>query len=379
MKHKIIITESQYEALLLNIKEQDRRVQIGGQTLRFGKSKTEKTKLNQKDGKYEVTIPENEWDSYIAKNESVLLDLWKRHGQKTYTTNWMEIKSKDKRFAVGILETFIKGEYTSCNIKKKGEVTTEPAKTESSGKQYPTETYSLPASVPPNSDFFVDNEWILTDVFKQMVENDIVSVINKNVQEIITKYPDAEKRPNVYLKSLSINTSCSTLPNGVPKSSPGAAKYSKGISFVQLSNERNNAAKQYIIDRLKQLNVGIDDNTKITQNPNGTNTGNLLGTSGPTWNSSLSKAEKNSLRPKYEQYKYAKINLDLQFNTFQPVPGPESGSTTPEKVIDNTDYDVTMSKYSGGFSIKLPKFSFKLGGKNKGCKGTRSLACPYFG
>ena len=251
----------------------------------------------------------------------------------------------------------------------------EPEKVDD-GKQYPAETFKLPAELPDHSDFFVNNEWVLTEVFKQMVEKDIVSIITNTVEKIIQQFPDAKNRPNVYLKSLSIDTSCSTLPNGIPKNSPGDEKYSKGITFVQLSTERNNAAKQYVIDRLKQLNVGMDDNTVITQNPDGSNKGNLLGTSGPTWDSSLSKAEKDSLRPKYEQYKYARIKLELVFNTYKPSPEPVPVKTPPT-VIGNVDYDVRMTRYKGGFTIKIPPFSIKFG-KNKGWKGSRSLACSYF-
>jgi hypothetical protein len=377
MKHKIIITESQYEALLENINEQTKSIGWGKKTLNFGNSKFKKNEFNQSGGKYTVTIPENKWDEYIAKNENTIISIFKKNGSKVSVTNWSEIKMNDKRFAVGILEEFIKGDYTSIRITKKGETVTEPEKIEDTGKKYPAESFSLPASVPPSSDFFVNNEWILTDVFKQMVENDIVSIITTNVEKIIQQFPEAKNRPNVYLRSLTINTSCSTLPNGVPKSSPGAGKYSKGISFVQLSTERNNAAKQYVIDRLKQLNVGIDDNTIITQNPNGSNTGNLLGTSGPTWDSSLPKAQKDALRPKYEQYKYAKVNLELVFNTYQPSPEP-TPEKTPPKVITNVDYDVRMTKYTGGFKITIPPLKITFG-KNKGWKGKRSLACPYFG
>lgn len=375
MKHKIIITESQYEALLGSLNEQTNSIGWDKKTLHFGKSKFSKNEFSQSGGKYTVTIPENQWDAYIAKNEDKIVGIFKRNQAKDSLTNWSEIKVSDKRFAVGILESFIKGGYESIRITKKGEVVTEPEKTDDS-KKYPAESFSLPASVPPNSDFFVNNEWILTDVFKQMVETDIVSVINTNVARIIQQIPEAKDRTNVYLKSLSIDTSCSTLPNGVPKSSPGAGKYSKGITFVQLSTERNNAAKQYIIDRLKQLNVGIDDNTVITQNPNGSNTGNLLGTSGPTWNSSLSKAEKDKLRPDYEQYKYAKVNLDLVFNTYKPTPEPIPVKTPPT-VIGNVDYNVKMTKSKGGFSVTIPPFRIKFG-KNKGWKGSRSLACSYF-
>lgn len=377
MKNKIIITESQYEALLENLKEQTKDIGWGKKTFHFGKSKFSKNEFSQSGGKYTVTIPENEWDAYIAKNENKIITIFKKNGSKQSVTNWGEIKVSDKRFAVGILEAFIKGDYESIRITKKGEKVTEPEKPVDTGKQYPAESFSLPASVPPNSDFFVNNEWILTDVFKQMVETDIVNVITTNNAQIIKDIPEAKDRINVYLKSLSIDTSCSTLPNGIPKSSPGAGKYSKGITFVQLSTERNNAAKQYVIDRLKQLKVGMDDNTVISQNPNGSNTGNLLGTSGPTWDSSLSKAEKDKLRPDYEQYKYARIKLELVFNTYKPTPEPVP-VPVPPKEITNVDYDVRMTKYKGGFKITIPPFRIKFG-KNKGWKGTRSLACPYFG
>lgn len=44
MKHKIIITESQYGALLSKLNEQS-SMQFGGKKLRFGKSKFEKMSL----------------------------------------------------------------------------------------------------------------------------------------------------------------------------------------------------------------------------------------------------------------------------------------------------------------------------------------------
>lgn len=376
MKTKILITESQYDILLQSINEQNKSVTIGGGKVHLGKG-TDVTKFNQSGGNYTVTIPEAEWDSYLAKNEGELFKVWGNKSIGTSPKNWAEIKVNDKRFAVGILETFIKGNYTGCRIKKKNEVINTPGSGDTQETKYPSVVFDLPATVPPNSDFFVDNEWVLTDVFKKMVEDDIVSAVNTGVGQILAQYPEAKDRINVYLKALKIYTSCSTLPNGIPKQSPGADKYSKGITFVQLSSERNNAAKQYIIDRLKGLNVGIDENTVMVQDPNGQNTGNLLGTSGPKWDSALSNVQKNKLRPQYEQYKYAKLSLDLQFNTTKPIPKIEGETKTPDKVVSNVDYDVILTKRRG-FTINIPKITLKLG-KNPGFKGVRSLDCEFFG
>jgi hypothetical protein len=376
MKTKILITESQYEILLENINEQNKSMTIGGGKVHLGKKGTDVNKFNKSGGNYTVTIPENEWDRYIAKNERKLINVWGNKSIGTSPKNWAEIKINDKRFAVGILETFIEGDYTGCRIKKKSEVDKTPATGDTKNTVYPSVVFQLPATVPPSSDFFVDNEWVLTDIFKKMVEDDIVSVVNSGIEQILSQNPEAKDRVNVYLKGLRIDTSCSTLPNGVPKQSPGADKYSKGITFVQLSSERNNAAKEYIINRLKGLNVGIDDKSIITQNANGKNTGELLGTSGPRWNSKLKNSEKNKLRPQYEQYKYAKIGLDLQFNDTKPVPKTETGTTTPDKVVTNVDYDVIMTKRKG-FTMKIPKVSFMLG-HNPGFKGVRSLDCEFF-
>ena len=116
MKNKIIITESQYEALLENIKEQTKDIGWGKRTFHFGKSKFSKNEFSQSGGKYTVTIPENEWDEYIAKNEGEIIGIFKRNGSKQSVANWSEIKASDKRFAVGILEAFIEGEIGRAHV-----------------------------------------------------------------------------------------------------------------------------------------------------------------------------------------------------------------------------------------------------------------------
>ena len=379
MKTKILITESQYEVLLQNITEQNKSLTLGGGKIHIGGKGTDVTKFSQSGGNYTVTIPEKEWDSYLAKYEGKLFKAWGNKSIGTSSKNWAEIKLKDKHFAVGILETFVEGGYTGCQIKKKDEVLNTPSTGNTDNTKYPSMSFVLPSTVPPNSDFFVDNEWVLTDTFKDMVESDIVSTVENGVNQILANFPNAKDRINVYLKSLKISTSCSTLPNGVPTQSKGAEKYRGGITFVELSTERNNAAKEYIIERLKQLNVGMDDETikNISQAVNGTNTGDLLGTSGPKWNSSLSAKQKEILRPKFEKYKYAKIKIELQFNTTKPMADSTSGSTTPDKVVSNVDYNVVLTKRKG-FNINIPKITLKLG-DNPGFTGERSLDCEFFG
>ena len=367
MKTKILITESQYDILLHSINEQNKSITIGGGKINIGKQSTDVKKFSQNGGGYEVTIPENEWDSYIQENEEKLFKAW---GNKSGTSgkNWSEIKVKDKRFAIGILETFVKGDYTGLVISKKTESTPAPGKTDEP-KKYPTIDFEFPAKVPANSQFFVDNEWILTSAFTQTLMSEITNSVQNVIKQALDVNPEAKDRINVYLNSLSISTSCSRLPNGPSSASTGSNN--TVLTFEQLSQNRNNTVKNYVLNKLKDFNVGVDDNSKINQDWLGQNKD---GTSGPNWDSKLPNNVKRNLRPNYEKYKYVYVKLSLQVNdSISPV---GTGSTIPDKVITSTDYKVKLTKRHG-FSFSIPKLTLKFG-KNPGFKGVRSLDCEFF-
>ncbi len=348
MKHKLVITESQYEVLLNILNEQDRPkrqrtsagkvgIDTGNITLRRDTRGSETKNLDTKSGAT-TTIPEEQWDSYLAENEKKLIDYFVKQKDPMTARRFLEVKKIDKKFAVAFLETFLSAKWEKVQLTKRDEKVETPPTTGTTDV-FPGVKVALPTPGEPSNDFFVNNEWILTDKFKTMFAERVVNTINEGKSQIIAQFPNATGQTLVYLQNLTINTSCSTLPNGIPQNSPGAEKYKNGITFLQLSTERNNATRQYVLELLNQNGVLVDDISisNITQNPNGTNTGNLLGTSGPTWNSNLPDVQKRQLAPSYEQYKKTEVSLALSFNNkVDPTPISTSGST-PE-VITNQYY-----------------------------------------
>jgi len=347
MKHKLVITESQYEVLLNILNEQVPKrqrtsagkvgIDTGDITLRRDTRGSEAKNLDSKSG-VSTTIPEDQWDSYLAQNEKKLIKYFVKHKDPVSARRFLDIKNIDKKFAVAFLETFLSAKWEKVTLTKRDE-TVETPPTTGGTDSFPGIQVSLPTPGEPSNDFFVNNEWILTDKFKTMFAERVVGTINDGKAQIKAQFPNATDETLVYLQRLTINTSCSTLPNGIPKNSPGAEKYKNGITFIQLSTERNNATRQYVLEVLKQNNVLVDEISlsNITQNPNGDNTGNLLGTSGPTWDSNLSDAQKRQLAPRYEQYKKTEVSLDLSFNN-KVDPTPSSTSASTPTVITNRYY-----------------------------------------
>ena len=347
MKHKLVITESQYEVLLNILNEQVPKrqrtsagkvgIDTGDITLRRDTRGSESKNLDTKSGAT-TTIPEEQWDSYLAENEKKLIDYFVKQKDPMTARRFLEVKKIDKKFAVAFLETFLSAKWEKVQLTRRDEKVETPPTTGTTDV-FPGVKVALPTPGEPSNDFFVNNEWILTDKFKTMFAERVVNTINEGKSQIIAQFPNATGQTLVYLQTLTINTSCSTLPNGIPKNSPGAEKYKNGITFLQLSTERNNATRQYVLEVLNQNGVLVDDISisNITQNPNGTNTGNLLGTSGPTWNSNLPDAQKRQLAPSYEQYKKTEVSLELSFNNKIKPSGDSTSGSTPS-VITNQYY-----------------------------------------
>ena len=162
-----------------------------------------------------------------------------------------------------------------------------------------------------------------------------------------------EGKPYFFLSDMTILTSCSRFRNS------GAAK---DLTFLELSENRNNAAKQYVENALKNIGVLIDGDTKISQNAAGENVDGSSGPNTPDGNMIETDGKYNtasndaSLRDKYgaphadkklyDQYKYCEIELAVQANTdlIEKVGGGEMKPTIETRTVEipTTDYDINF-------------------------------------
>ena len=100
----------------------------------------------------------------------------------------------------------------------------------------------------------------------------------KKVKDALANTPKSKG----VLNGLKIKTSCSTLPNGPSTKSPGAN--GKVLSFLELSKNRNNAAKNYVIGELQKIGVTINpDQIKLTQTFEGSVGDGTTVTNGNVW------------------------------------------------------------------------------------------------
>lgn len=206
--------------------------------------------------------------------------------------------------------------------------------------------YSLQQSQDiDSSDFFVDNEAVLTTNFVNFVNENIVTAV-EGAKEALKPLGGTNTGS---LINMDIKSSCSRLPNGPSKTFGG-----KTPSFEELALKRAEVARDYILKVLNQNGI-TTDNANITIDAKGENGD---GTSGPAWNN------KNTDRPKYDQYKYVKVNLDFVINTSVeakastvPTPG------TPDEYVPKSVDDYTIKFTALGrtrVKIGLPRFKFRI-------------------
>ena len=225
--------------------------------------------------------------------------------------------------------------------------------------------YSLQQSQDiDSSDFFVDNEAILTKNFVNFVNENIVTAV-ESAKEALKSLGGTNTGS---LINMDIKSSCSQLPNGPSKTFGG-----KTPSFEELALKRAEVARDYIFKVLNQNGI-TTDNANITIDAKGENGD---GTSGPAWNN------KNTDRAKYDQYKYVKVNLDFVINTSveakaSTVPTPGTEDEYAPKSID--DYTIKFTALGRTrIKIGLPRFRFRIPKIRfgRGMGGTRKyFKCP---
>ncbi len=320
--------------------------------------------FDTQDTNYKILTPQQDWDKYLKDSESTMVGLMNSQSKKV----WEKFKAdpNEKGHAVAALEqfnaTYPEKKWDLVTVLMSTSTTVQPKESVIPvTPKFPVVPFVFPANLSPSTKFFKDNYYEVTDEFIQAVKTDILDPIQEKLKSI----PEPQEgKPKAFLQSINVETSCSTLPNGV---SPDGKKY----TFQQLSSLRNKTAKDYIISELTKLGVLVNQTTKVTTNFLGENKN---GTSGPKWTG------KNEDRPNYEQYKKLDVDLDVIFN----VPAQEEQTDPNEQPelteIKSTKYKINFVKRAKkGLKIKLPKIFINLETtKNPRKKSTSVDACPFF-
>jgi len=313
---------------------------------------------------YSVETPEAEWDTFLS-SDAKMVSLMDEESK----TNWGKLKTdpNHKGYAVASLEEFNRtyptDKWVTVNVGDESKIDTKTILGEE--KVFPVTPIVFPADLGTNAKFFEDNEYEVTDLFKQTVKTDIVDPI---VAQLAAIKEPGNGKSKAMLVTMDVVTSCSTLPNG---QSPDGKTY----SFKDLSSLRNETAKNYVLTQLKSIGVEIDSTAKISQESLGSNKD---GTSGPAWDSKWSNNIKTQKRPEYEKYKYLDMDLEIVFNIAQD---PKTVKD-PDKIltIESDIYDVSfVAPGRKGITFRLPKIMINIVGRKRRKskhKKYRTTLCP---
>jgi len=319
------------------------------------------------------------WKTFLKNNEGTMVSKMDSDSK----TNWEELKNDPESIAYAVLSleqfqnTYKKFKWKHVlvdkeeTIEKKIEIIEIEAAAEEDDVKDDNaielgETFPIDG---PSNNFFVDNKWEVTDVFKEKLNEEVIQPIKLMAEEM----RELEDQPKFFLQTLNIITSCSRFRNTLD---------AKDMSFMDLSKARNDAAKKYIIEELQNVGVLVDSDSQISQEIDGENgdgssgpnppKGNWVPTDGKE-NTSLkpgsTEAEENrddykkphSDKKKYDAHKYciSEITVLANTNLLDPDYGDDDeGSGEPD--TETIEIDVPVKNYlvkfwapSKGFNVKL--------------------------
>lgn len=249
------------------------------------------------------------------------------------------------------------------------------------------EDYQVPMSLPvnssPNAKFFADNSSALEPLFLSEVDG-MITAIKSQMSKM--------KDPKVYLSYLSVLTSASRLRNS------GEAK---NKTWLQLSKERSDSAKAYVLQRLDEIGVLRDKNDQVmitTEYKIDYNGQNGDGSSGPnpekpyqfntdglgTWfcgdnteKGKKCKGSRNSMGTpetieNLEKNKYLVVNLAVVFKGQKEQPKEATPSEEPKTdEVSKSSYKVKFIApgKTRHFRLWLPQITIEFGRRRKRAKG----------
>ena len=318
--------------------------------------------------------PKEEWQKYYDKyNKKFVRRINSKTGKAMWEKHWDAEEGKYKAFMIDALEEFNKFRKENKG-RVKIRVNDKPKKTIKEGAIIPSPivTFQFPKDGQPDAQYFVDNCYEILPSF--------VTQIDLLIEDIVAsaqgkQAPKGKKQ--FWLDSLEIVSSCSAVPNG---KTCGKTTLSTAMTFPELAEARGNAAKDYLLEKLKGINCGFGvynddgDETKITVNSKGD--GTLPGTSGPDWDPEYAKyikpwkdsgkkdtgggPEINAIFAKYEKAKKCEAGIAVLVNT----QGTGEEEREPDEIIFTDKLVVTMnipgrSPKDFGFGWRWPKIRFK--------------------
>jgi hypothetical protein len=247
-------------------------------------------------------------------------------------------------------------------------------------KFFPGSEVSIPKEEKTNK-YFEDNQWILNEFAK----NDLLTnIINPLVSE--------KKNREGCIDLIQIESSASRYRN---------TETAKDLSFLELSQKRNDAVKDFIYEQLKSkgFEKWCKGTEKIVQVTNGSNGD---GTSGPNApaptpfiikgqqkmepasNDESKRNEFGTPHPKledYDVYKYSRPTVRVAYKEITP---PTDNVKVPQPSMDTkTKYQVIFKGNVGILKVPDNKPKQNIGTSNK--KGPRmkidskTVSCPVFG
>lgn len=332
----------------------------------------------------------------LAEIDSTIVAKAQKSGTAEELTKWKADPAKQLLYALLLIDLLSSNRENWKNALDKNRSSVVVADIETKKKvTQPGSTSNKPAeSTKPNAtevpfsytqdgtkgDVFVVNEWILSDAFKAELDARI-----QDIKATIDLLNPPAGKPKAFCPSISIESSCSTAPNGTPKASPGADKYAgKTISFMDLSKERANAVLNYIKTGLSSVGVLIDADTKISIKAEGQNGD---GTSGPAWNT-VQGADNAAKLAQVKPYQMAKADFIILFNDTTATATP-SVETKPEgDIVQPQMIEVPVGEYKLTISINtfrihipefhLPRIKIRLPKLGSGKRNWGSTKCFKF-
>ena len=235
-------------------------------------------------------------------------------------------------------------------------------------------TVTFPVKNSPNSNFFKNNSSELEDLFISEVDSLIATIKNQMSQM---------KNPKVYLSYLNVKTSCSRLRN----QGPAIDK-----TWLRLSQDRTDAAKNYLLGKLDEAGVMRDKQdgvllvTNYTFDSKGTNGDGSSGPNGKepfrfntdglgnwycgdsTTKGKACSGERNAFgtpvnEDDLEKNKYLVAELGLVFNGQEPNPDvkePKYSSHTENVNVEMYNVRFIMPGKLHRFKFWLPQLVIKI-------------------
>jgi hypothetical protein len=338
----------------------------------FTTNERAKANINYVGSKYynETLVNRKLVDSKIPKEDSSSISIWET------------IYQNDKVFAANTIEYTKKNEWIEV-ISFRDKIESEEDKGKPSNELNDGVTVEIADDALTNN-YFEDNLSVLTDEGKRDLTTQII-------QPLVAGKGDRDG----CIDLIEIHSSASRYRN---------TESAKDKSFLQLSTERNNAVKTYLLQQLNAngFNKWCKGSENIIQNPKGSLVNGGDGTSGPNppigtpfilkgqekmEPPAKDETKRNQCgephpRPEdYDKYKYSKPKVRVGFNNVTPG-APDVVPAVPNPNVTKR----YVAEFKGNVGIYTPNEKDKKGGgSNTGAGKTNRnevknvmVSCPVF-